>query len=122
MPGTPARRGGAIEGPVKMSDTQVQKTYLRFFSAGDIIALGTATVMLAVSWGSLTAQMNQQAKDMADIKSQLAHIQQSSPADSDRISRLEERQKANDEFKVEVKIGLQRLEDKLDRIYVQSRR
>lgn len=49
--------------------------YMKWFSTGDLITLGTAVASVAIAWGSMSSQMIAQGKQIEALHIELQEIQ-----------------------------------------------
>lgn len=90
--------------------------YMRFFTTGDLLTLIAAVVAVAVAWGSMTSQLRDQGRQLADLKAQIAQVQslRITPEAEARLRVVEAQQatamRDRDEMKVELTRRLEIIE------------
>lgn len=93
-------------------------TYLRFFTSGDLITLGAAVIAIAVSWGSLSAQMKHQGESLQELRAELGAVKDTkiTPETEARLMVLEQRAKETDEFRLEMRAEVRLINTKMDKV------
>ena len=90
--------------------------YMRWFSAGDLLTLFASAITVAIAWGSMTSQLRDQGRQLADLKAQIAQVQslRITPEAEARLRVLESQQatavRDRDEMKLELTRRLEVIE------------